>query len=273
MKTLVVIGMVFMFYLNIYSQYCFDNNTKTFLEEKFTYDVSWLFIHIGTITITTESIEQRPDLKKIIVDIKTASGLPFIDIDEYNVVIMRLSDGMTMYYDVIEKQDGKKVEAKCNFYEKENLAVYEVKDFYNKTLIRKDTLRYNKPYLVGSSLIYYTRLILNPGSVKSVPTMLGGNFYKTILNYCGPVEFIEIDAFESPIRTFKYEGNAEWDGKATAGLSGEFTGWISDDDASVVISAEMKIFLGSIDIELQKWYKPGWKPPTNKSRLFTDKGK
>lgn len=273
MKTLVAVSIVFILNLNIYSQYSFDNSTKTFLEEKFSYDVSWFFIHIGTISITTESIEARPDLKKIIVDIKTASGLPFIDIDEYNVVIMRLSDGMTMYYDVIEKQDGKKVEAKCNFFENENMSVYEVIDYYNKTRIRKDTLRYNKPYLVGSSLIYYTRLILNPGMVKTVPTMLGGNFYKTILNYCGPVEFIEIDAFDKPIRAFKYEGNAEWDGKATAGLSGEFTGWISDDEASVVINAEMKIFLGSIDVELQKWYKPGWNPPTDESRLLTDRSK
>lgn len=273
MKKLVVASVVFMFYLNVYSQYCLDNNTKTFLDERFTYDVSWLFIHIGTITITSENIEARPDLKKITVDIKTASGLPFIDIDEYNVVIMRLSDGMTMFYNVIEKQGGKKIEAKCNFYEKENLAVYEVTDFYKKTTIRKDTLRSTKPYLVGSSLIYYTRLILNPGTVKTVPTMLGGSFYKTTLNYCGPVELVEIDAFDSPIRTFKYEGNAEWDGKATAGLSGEFTGWISDDDASVVISAEMKIILGSIDVELQEWYKPGWRPPTSNFRLITEKKK
>ena len=103
--------------------------------------------------------------------------------------------------------------------------------------------------------------------------LCGGSFYKTTLNYCGPVELVEIDAFDSPIRTFKYEGNAEWDGKATAGLSGEFTGWISDDDASVVISAEMKIILGSIDVELQEWYKPGWRPPTSNFRLITEKKK
>jgi hypothetical protein len=98
---------------------------------------------------------------------------------------------------------------------------------------------------------------------KRIPTLLGGRFYPTIIDYCGPAEFIDVDAYDKPISSFRYEGSAEWDGKATAGLSGSYTGWLSNDISKVVLRAKMKIFLGSINVELEKCFKPGWIPPTN----------
>jgi hypothetical protein len=238
------------------------------LEEKFVYGVSWAFFHLGTITITIERVIPNPELRKITVDIETAPLLPFIDIDEHNIVIMRLLDGMTMYYYGTEELDGEKVEIQCSYHEEDNFLIYEVKNFESGELISKDTLTYTEPFLIGTSLMHYTRLIVDSGEIKILPTLVAGKFYNTTLNFCGPVEYIEIDEFDEPIRTFKYEGSADWDGKATAGLSGEFTGWISDDDGSVVINAELEIFLGSVDIELEDWYKPGWIPPT-KTKLLT----
>jgi hypothetical protein len=269
MKKLIVLGITLMAIVNIYGQSYYSKSTETILEEKFVYGVSWAFFHLGTLTLTVESVIADPELKKITVDIKTASLLPFIDIDEYNEVIMRMRDGMTMNFYGTEELDGEKVEKHCNYYEDENLSVYEERNLESAELISRDTVTYSKPYLIGSSLIHYTRLIADSGLVINVPTMLGGDIYNTKLNFCGPVEYIEIDEFDEPIRTFKYEGSAEWDGKATAGLSGDFTGWLSDDDASVVIRAEMKILLGSVVIELEEWYKPGWTPPT-KIKLLTN---
>jgi hypothetical protein len=268
MKKLFVLVITVMVVVNIYGQAYNSKSTETLLEEQFVYGVSWSFFHLATLTLTVESVIADPELKKITVDIKTASLLPFIDIDEYNEVIMRVFDGMTMNFYGTEELDGEKVEKRCNYYQDDNLSVYEERIFESAELISRDTVTYSKPYLIGSSLIHYTRLIADSGLVINVPTMLGGDIYNTILNFCGPVEYIDIDEFDEPIRTFKYEGSAEWDGKATAGLSGDFTGWLSDDDGSVVIRAEMKILLGSVVIELEEWYKPGWTPPT-KTKLLT----
>jgi hypothetical protein len=269
MKRIFVLVIKIMIVSNIYGQSYYNKSTETVLEEQFVYGVSWSFFHLAALTLTVESVIADPDLKKITVDIKTESLLPFIDVDEYNEVVMRMRDGMTMNFYGTEELDGEKIEKYCNYYEDENLSVYEERNFESDELICSDTITYSKPYLIGSSLIHYTRLIADSGLVKNVPTMLGGDIYKTILNFCGPVEYIEIDEFDEPIITFKYEGSAEWDGKATAGLSGDFTGWLSDDDGSVVIRAEMKILLGSVVIELEEWYKPGWIPPT-KTKLLTN---
>ncbi len=265
MKMIYVLGITLLAVISIYCQYNLNEDESKLLEEKFVYDVSWTIFHLGTISITVERVISNPDLRKITLDVKTAPLLPFIDIDEHNLAIMRVHDGMTMHYYGIEEQDGVKVEIESNYYEDEMFTVYEVRNFETGETIKKDTLTFSKPYLVGTSLIHYTRLIADSGLKFNVPTLLGGKFYNTNLNFCGPIEYMEIDEFDEPIRTFRYKGLAEWDGKATAGLSGEFIGWLSDDEGSVVIGAEMKIFLGSIEVELVEWHKPGWIPPTEKN--------
>lgn len=265
MKSQIVYISLIILLSNLYAQNIKLEDVQTKLEEKFTYNVSWTFLHIGTITLCTERLISYPELIKITMDVKTAPLLPFINIDEHNVAIMRVSDGMTFYYYGKENNDGKIFEVIDRFYEFENLTVREVKDYGKGKLISRDTIRFPRAYLVGTSLVNYTRNVAASGLIKTVPTLLGTKFYTTILNFCGPVEFVETDVSEEPVRSFKYIGSAEWEGNATAGLSGEFTGWFSDDDDKVVIYAEMEILLGSIDIELSECYKPGWTPPTRKS--------
>ena len=243
-------------------------DSEAVLEEKFVYDVSWTFLHIGTITLTTERIISDPGLLRITMDLKTAPMLPFINIDEHNVTIMRISDGMTFYYYGKLKEDSNLSEVIIRFFESENFTVYETRDCNDGMITSKDTIRIKEPYLVGASLINYTRLFADSGLIKSVPTLLGGKFYPTIIDFCGPTEYVDIDNHNKPIRCYKYKGSADWEGNATAGLSGEFTGWFSDDNIRVVVYAEMEILLGSIDIELSEWYNPGWTPPTSK-KIFT----
>jgi hypothetical protein len=239
-------------------------NSPTKLQEKFVYDVDWLFVHLGTITMNVESFDSFPDLIKVIVKVKTASALPFINIDEYNVAVLRLSDGMTIYYHGTEELDGRNADVTYVYDDAKKNSVYTLRTLSTKELIKSDTIKITEPYLIGTSLIEYARIAADSGLVKNVPTLIKGKFYPTIINYCGPVEDIDIDACDYSVSAFRYEGNADWGGNAVAGLSGEYTGWLSNDDAKVVLRAEMKITLGSIDVELEQWYKPGWIPPARK---------
>ncbi len=263
MKKLIIILAVLVFNPHLYSQSFSFVNAGTYPEEKFYYDVSWLFIHIGTITLSVKSIDGYPELKKIILQVKTAHGLPFINIDEYNEAVMRTTDGMTLYYHGTEEHDGVNINVTCRYFEKGNYTLYEEKDIKTGRLIKKDTVMISKPYLIGTSLIEYARLIADSGLKTNVPTLLRGRFYPTIIDYCGPAEFIKLDNYYRPISAFKYTGTADWQGKATAGLSGKFTGWLSNDQARVVVFAKLHLFLGSVNVELTKWYKPGWIPPAD----------
>jgi hypothetical protein len=260
-KILILTAALFISY-NLSAQSLPYLSSPTKLQERFIYDVDWLFIHIGTITMRIESFDSYRDLLKVIVKIKTAAALPFINIDEYDVAVLRLTDGMTLYFHGTEEIDGRNADVTYVYDETKKNSVYTVRKLSTKELIKCDTIKISRPYLIGTSLVEYARIIADSGLVKNVPTLIKGIFYPTIINYCGPIEEIDIDAWDSSISAFRYEGNAEWGGNAVAGLSGEYTGWLSNDNARVVLRAEMNIFLGSIDAELQQWYKPGWTPPS-----------
>jgi hypothetical protein len=57
----------------------------------------------------------------------------------------------------------------------------------------------------------------------------------------------------------KFDGKLDFTG--IFGLSGEFEGWFSNDEARVPILAKMKVLIGSVTIELMSWKRKGWAPP------------
>jgi hypothetical protein len=62
-----------------------------------------------------------------------------------------------------------------------------------------------------------------------------------------------------PIMTTHFDGTANWTG--VYGLTGSFEGWFSDDAARVPIKAKMKVYIGSVTLELQSWKRGNWQPP------------
>jgi hypothetical protein len=186
--------------------------------------------------------------------------MPFVDIEEYNETIVNIVDGMSRRYFGKHTKEGEEVEIACIYDDKKNCAYYTIKNVETTKLEIRDTLVNIGNYVDGPSLFNYTRLIADAGKTYHVPTMIDGEIYNTILDFCGPVEYIEIDAIDIPIRTLQYKGIADWEGGGSAGLSGDFTGWLSDDNAAIVVRAEMEVFLGSIVVELEEWISPGWTP-------------
>jgi len=91
--------------------------------------------------------------------------------------------------------------------------------------------------------------------------MINGKIEKTVLDFTGPVEWLEVEAFDQPVKTRRYDGFAFWEGGTSAGLSGAFSGWLTEDSAAVTVRAEMQVFMGSVVIELEEYNRPGWLPP------------
>ena len=48
---------------------------------------------------------------------------------------------------------------------------------------------------------------------------------------------------------------------AVFGLTGDFSGWFSADQARVPIKAKLQVKIGNITVQLVQWKRGGWKPP------------
>lgn len=46
--------------------------------------------------------------------------------------------------------------------------------------------------------------------------------------------------------------------KGIAGITGPFKGWFAADKQRVPLKAELKVFVGSVKVELEDW--KGWEP-------------
>jgi hypothetical protein len=127
---------------------------------------------------------------------------------------------------------------------------------------RKETVALDRVYQDGLSLFFFARNMLYAGKVEDAPTLINEQKTNTKINFSGKHESVEIDAIDYPVDVVKFDGTADFVG--IYGVTGDFEGWFSNDEARVPIMAKMKVILGSVTIELMKWKRADWVPPKAK---------
>jgi hypothetical protein len=235
--------------------------------EELRYKVKWKFLRLGTLTIRTlrDNACQGPGDFKIVMVVESNPDLGFIWIREWNESLM---DAMALCSKTFRgkyRNGDAYVEIRQAYDQRQRTAIYTEIDGNSGAPLSTDTLLNADPYVEGPSLVFYARCVSRSIGVRRVPTLVRGKISATELWFDGSLEDVEISALDRPVRTKRYTGHAEWSGGSTAGVSGDFTGWVSDDDAAVPIVAEMKVLLGSIRLELEQWTRPAWAPPSGPS--------
>ena len=158
-------------------------------------------------------------------------------------------------------RDGVAAEARYTFDYQRHAAILE-KGRYDTAVTKRDTLRVERVYQDGLSLFFFARDQLFSGRSQTVPTMINEKPAVTRINFSGKRDEVEIDAVDYPVDVVSFEGTADFTG--IYGMSGDFEGWFSNDEARIPILAKMKVIIGSVTIELTRWTRTGWSPPRAK---------
>lgn len=124
---------------------------------------------------------------------------------------------------------------------------------------QRDTMSIDKSYQDGLSIFFFARDKVRSGKRMNVPTFVKEKSVNTYIDFKNKRTSVEIDAVDYPIEVVEFEGKAEFVG--LFGLTGDFEGWFSNDEARIPIRAKMKVIIGSITLELMEWKRPGWTPP------------
>jgi hypothetical protein len=227
--------------------------------EELLYEVSFLGIKLGTIRVITESNENlnnRPIYKaKAFID--SYEGIPFVDL---HAVFNSWFDPSVTYSHKfsasMKEKDYWLFDQTLYEYDKQQIVIEKFKK-NEKYFSRK--IKTNKKWNDGLSIFFLAREFTKSGKSIKIPTVMDKDTVYTYINFHGRRENVEIKSIGYPVRTVTFNGKAEWTG--IYGLTGYFEGWFSDDEASVPIKAKMNVYIGSINIELIKWTRPGWKPP------------
>jgi hypothetical protein len=226
------------------------------------YEVHWGFIRLGTITIQCKKCSYAgSDRYWLEMHVKSNPAIPFINIDEHNETLVRPDDGMSLLFKATHAKDGESTVIESVYEPDLRRVTYSERILESNQYFRFDILDWVDPYLDGPSLFFYARRMIRSQKKYTLPTMINGKIEKTVLDFTGPVEWLEVEAFDQPVKTRRYDGLALWEGGTSAGLSGAFSGWLTEDSAAVTVRAEMQVFLGSVIIELEEYNRPGWLPP------------
>jgi hypothetical protein len=244
-----------------------QTNTFFYTEgEELLYEVSWSGITIGTIQLKTLPVSEFSETGKCkaVAYINSRSGLPFVDIHMVAYTEMDSSFNSLSSYSY-EKQDGgwEKVLYRYYLLEKKIIveeASQETLESSSQHSVVCDTLRITKvPIQDGISLVFLGRHLSHVQDSISYPTVSNGKLGETQFYPLRPHSKVNIKAWEKSIHVVELSGKMKLEG--ILGLTGDFKGWFSNDAAAIPITAEMKVILGSVKIELKQWNRKGWNPP------------
>ena len=231
--------------------------------EELRYKVSYLGITLGYIDISVEGTDEVNNVNvfKAKAIIRSNPDIPFVELAaNFESWIDRTLGYSHQYIGRIKLSDTTWDFHKIEFK-------YAEKKIRTQKWIKKDKIFDNVFYTStkmndGLSLFFLARKYIKLGRAVRIPTIVDKDTSDTIINFVNKKETSKIDSFDYDIATIYFYGKAEWQG--IYGLTGAFEGWFSDDSENIPIRAKMKVYVGSIDIELVEWKRNNWKPPKAK---------
>jgi hypothetical protein len=237
-----------------------DPPSHVFVEgEELVYNVRYSFIDLGQVRIKT--IGKTPQATFTAFDAKayidSYRGIPFVDL---HATFESRMDTTVCSHDFVGKmkQDNQWDFARYKFDYDRHRCLMEIGN-RDTIVARRETLSVNGFQQDGLSLFFFARDRLFSAQKVNVPGIVKEQKVNTYIDFYKERTSAEVDAIEYPVDVTKFEGHLDFEG--IYGLTGDFTGWFSSDDARVPILAKMKVIVGSVTIELMKWNRPGWTPP------------
>jgi hypothetical protein len=226
--------------------------------EDLVYEVSWTFVKIGTVHIkTTGGL-------RAIAYIDSYDGLPFVDLHSVNYTQMDSSFYCRSGYALDKDGNDWKGLTYAAIPGTQRVAIEGLSQHDpNAPPFKRepmDTLDLKtQSFVDGLSIGYFPRLFIHSVHTVNVTTLLKGRVGTTTFYFTNNQTTESIDALDDPVRVVEVEGTTNAVG--VFGMTGDFTGWFSDDACAVPIKGKLKVLLGSVTIELIKWNRKGWKPP------------
>lgn len=226
--------------------------------EELTYEVSWTMFRIGTIRLRSAGGRQS------LAWIDSYDGLPFVELHSRYWTTMDSTLFSRHSWSMDREDEGWTGLA----YARDSLRplVYvehltcDDPDRHPVARTAADTLRLSgREFVDGLAIGYFPRQLIHTLQQAVVPTVLNGALGRTTFAFDGEKTALEIDAVHYPVRVVEVHGTT--DAVGVFGMTGDFVGWFSDDEAAVPIKGKLKVLLGNVTVELVSWKRAGWAPP------------
>lgn len=226
--------------------------------EELLYEVSWTWFKLGTVRL------KAGDQYSAEAYIHSYPDIPFVDLHSVQYTSMdSLFFSRSSHSE--EKSDGDWKGLRYVTETRENRLIVE--ETYRKQVAAepfrrewKDTIQLESPFFVdGLSIGYFPRLFVHSVQTLDVPTVLYGKLGLTTFRFTNEKTTERLEVLDEPVKVIEVKGTTTVEG--VFGMTGDFTGWFSDDSAAVPIKGKLKVLLGNVTVELIQWKRSDWHPP------------
>lgn len=231
--------------------------------ERLQYKVSWLFFRLGTIVVTTEKLPDSSsgDLYRVVVRVESDPAIFFVSVhNEYESTISA-SAVKPLVFTAREFSGSDTLVTR--YVLDDSLQQVRMNQWRDPghTDRKEETLDSVGIFYEGASMYFLARSLIHSRFTVTVPTLVAFDFFETDITFTGNVTGVSIDAVDEEIETKELYGFAHFVESSLGGLSGEFEGWFTNDEAAIPVLAKMQLTLGTANIELEQWSRGTWSPP------------
>jgi Protein of unknown function (DUF3108) len=226
--------------------------------EYLKYEASFWGITLGTIEMYQDSVGKFRGKPMVFLrsEMKSNSSIPFLFLDAKFYSKMDTSFNFVHKFKADVRFGSNQTYQDIYFDYKNNNLKYRA--WENGKLTDSLSISNQKKWNDGTSLYFFSRNNIENEKANRVATMVSKDTSSTLFKFNLRREAVEIDAFDYPISSIYFQGEALWDG--VYGMNGEFESWFSDDEAHIPLLSYVRVYLGSVKIELVEWRRSGWNP-------------
>jgi hypothetical protein len=214
------------------------------------YKVKWGFIGLGTVEVKKKKIETNGTVAYKVEMHARSAKLPFINVFFVNEGYLNPYQPTLQNFTLTS---GKEATNITTYIYKPKSNMIEMKTVDKGRVVRYDSVRYKNAVYDALGIFMSMRCLSGSGFNISLQNIVEFKISQTHFNFSGRQGFLKIDAFPERKKALKFSGRADWVGSSWAGVSGPFHGWISDDSSAIPLKVQIKIFLGSITLELEEF--------------------
>ena len=237
-------------------------NKNLFVGEDLTYVVKYAFLNLGEVRfrVLEQTEINNTTVFKTIANIDSYPDLPFVSLHQVYESYIDSSLFPKKFFAKIFREDTVFVD--YNFIGKSKIEIRKGK--LGRTKLWLDTtVVIDHRTQDGLSILFFARMNFGKKQKLMVPCFVNEKEETAILNFHSDSVPVSIDSVDYDIDCRYLDGYTDF--VSVYGLTGNFEGWFSNDRHSVPIKAKMNVIIGSIYLELIKWNKKIWNPPSFKN--------
>jgi hypothetical protein len=231
--------------------------------EELVYVVKYSVMRLGEIKlrITNKKNINGKTSYSAIAEIDSYPSVPFVNLHQIYETTMT-PDYYSKYFKGTIKHSDYTNYSEYHFNYSDSLVSVKEGQIDDHSSSFDTTVSIDKKYQDGLSIFYYARMNSGQDKEVTIPTFIDKKKVSTDITFEDKSEDVTIDAVDYDVDCVHLEGEAHF--ISIFGLTGDFEGWFSNDEAAIPIKARMKVLLGNITLELKSWKRSGWNPPKYK---------